>query len=87
VLPRWKTESVAAPARDDSPRRRWLEGRGIDALMAARNRRLVEAAAVELVERGGRTFTLRRLPAMPPPDPRLEPRPIALRVDSFPSLA
>jgi hypothetical protein len=36
-------------------------------------RQLLDAAEVELVERGGRPFTLRRPPAMPPPDPRLEP--------------
>jgi hypothetical protein len=76
---------VATPVDDDSPRRRWVDGRGIDAAMATRNRQLLEA--VELVERAGQVFTLRRLPDVRPPDPRLEPRPILPRVDSFRLLA
>jgi hypothetical protein len=78
---------VAAPVRDDSPGRRWLDGRGIDSAMAARNRQLLEAADVELVERDSRIFILRRLPDAKPPDPRLEPRPIFARVDSFRPIA
>jgi hypothetical protein len=78
---------VAAPVRDDSPRRRWLDRCGIDSAMAARNRQLLEAVQVELVEHDGRTFTLRRLQDMPPPDPRLEPRQILPRGDSFRPIA
>jgi hypothetical protein len=78
---------VAVPVRDDSPRRRWMDGRAIDGVMAARNRQLLQAAEVELVERAGRVFTLRRLPDVPAPDPRLEPRQILPRGDSFRPIA
>jgi hypothetical protein len=55
---------------DDSPRHRWIDGRAPAAELEHR-RAVIEAAEVELVERDGRTLTLRRLPAtVVPPDPR-----------------
>jgi hypothetical protein len=48
---------------------------------------MIAAAEVELVERDGRTFTLRRLPATAvPPDPH-QPAPVLLRQSSMRRLA
>jgi hypothetical protein len=55
--------------------------------MAARNRQLLEAAEIELVERGGRTFTLRRLPATAVPLDPHQPGPVLPRHRSMRRLA
>jgi hypothetical protein len=60
-----------------------MERRHVDATMAERNRELLEQVEVELVERGSQVFKLRRLPDVRPPDPRLEPRQVLPRANSF----
>jgi hypothetical protein len=67
--------------------RRWIGRRKIDARMAARNAELIERAHVELVERDGKTYVLRRLPDMPPPAPVMQPRPAADRHEYLPRLS
>jgi hypothetical protein len=85
--PRPRSLPVAAARRDDdAPHRRWIDGRAPAGDLDER-RQLIEAAEVELVERDGRTFTLRRLPATAaPPDPR-QPGPVLLRQGSMRRLA
>jgi hypothetical protein len=59
--------------------RAWIERRRISGGLALRNRALLEAAEIELLERDGRIWTVRKLPPVPPPSRLVQPRPAADR--------